>query len=370
MTSYIQGMTGPVVVAIPVRDEAAHIEACLAALDDQIGAQADHIVLLVNNSIDGTASLARRMRFRPGTTLHVQERRLPPAQANAGHARRLAMQAAAELASERGVLLTTDADSVADPDWIAANLAAIAAGADAVAGWVDLDRTDWSRIPLRLHEDDARECAYDTLCDEMHALLDPDPADPLPRHTQHSGASIAVTVTAYRRVGGIPAVPFGEDRAFLAALRVADAHIRHAPECHVVVSGRIEGRATGGMADTIRRRLISPDAFLDDRLEPAEDCARRAALRHRLHGCVADPALLPAFARDVALAPERIERHLACGRFGAAWDEVEACSVVLQRRLVAVADLPAQMARAEAICATLRAQVKARARMATFENAD
>ena len=33
----------------------------------------------------------------------------------------------------------------------------------------------WGAIPARLHEDDARECAYDALCDEIHAILDPDP---------------------------------------------------------------------------------------------------------------------------------------------------------------------------------------------------
>ena len=117
------------------------------------------------------------------------------------------------------------------------------------------------------------------VCDEIGARLDPDPWDPLPRHTQNSGASIAVTVAAYRRAGGIPAAILGEDRAFFAALRRIDARIRHSPACHAVVSGRAEGRAAGGMAETIRRRLRTPDLLLDERLEPAADCTRRAHLR-------------------------------------------------------------------------------------------
>ena len=184
------------------------------------------------------------------------------------------MAEAARLAGLDGVLLTTDADGQVDPDWLAANLQCLADGADAVAGWVDLHPIEWGAIPRALHEDDARECAYDRLCDEIHGLLDPDPADPLPRHTQHSGASIAVTAAAFARCGGVPAIPSGEDRALIAALRRVDARIRHAPEVHVSVSGRTEGRSEGGMADTIRRRLAKPDEYIDDRLEPALDCAR------------------------------------------------------------------------------------------------
>ena len=345
---------GQLVVAIPAHDEVERIVDCLTALDRQEGARLDHIVLFVNNATDGTAAAARGVPMQTGTYLHVLEQWLPPAQANAGFARRTAMQAAAVLAGPNGVLFTTDADGVVDPTWVAANLAAMAAGADAVAGWVDLDPMDWSAIPLRLHTDDAQECAYDALCDEIHARLDPDPDDPLPRHTQHSGASIAVTVKAYHQAGGIPQIASGEDRAFLAALRAVDARIRHAPECHVMVSGRIVGRATGGMADTIRRRMIMPDSFLDDRLEPAEDCARRATLRRRLRQCFTHPALARSFADDVHLEPGFIAALLKSRTFGAVWAAVEARSPILRRRPVAVADLPAEMARAQNICAVLR----------------
>ena len=65
------------------------------------------------------------------------------------------MQEAARLAGPAGVLLTTDADGLVDPDWLAANLAAIEAGADAVAGWCELHPVEWGAIPPRLHEDDA-----------------------------------------------------------------------------------------------------------------------------------------------------------------------------------------------------------------------
>ena len=66
-----------------------------------------------------------------------------------------------------------------------------------------------------------------------------------------------------------------EDRRFFAALRASGARIRHAPEIEVVVSGRLVGRAEGGMADTIHRRMRRADPYLDDALEPVRDFWRR-----------------------------------------------------------------------------------------------
>ena len=342
-------------VAIPARDEAAHIAACLEALDAQSGAQLSAIVLLVNNTKDGTADIARRVALRPGTRLHVLERTLSLEQATAGHARQMAMEAAAAVAGPDGVLLTTDADGQVDPDWLAANLAAIADGADAVAGWVELHPIDWGHIPAKLHEDDARECAYDALLDEIHARLDPDAADPLPRHTQNSGASIAVTAAAYARCGGVPAIRSGEDRALIAALRRVDARVRHAPEVHVMVSGRIQGRSEGGMADTIRRRLVQPDEFIDDRLEPAAACARRARCRAALRTAYGVPGSdIRPLATALQCDPAMLKAARALPYFGAAWDAVERQSPVLRRVRVPVARLAAETAAADAILAALR----------------
>ncbi len=344
---------GPVVVAIPARDEEQGIADCLQALALQTLVP-DHIVLLLNNCADATAVVARQAARDPATTLHIYARELSPALATAGHARRLAMRAAAGLAGPEGVLLTTDADSRADPQWIATNLAAIAAGADAVAGAIELDPVDWDKIPYVLHEDDARECAYDALCDEIVSILDPDPDNSWPRHTCDAGASIAVTARAYARAGGIPDLPTGEDRAFIAALRRVDARVRHAPECQVFVSGRTEGRAQGGMADTIRRRLIAPDLIIDDRLEPVDACARRARLRRLARAAWMGRASFLPLSRRAGIDPARLRALLDRPRFGAAWAEIEAAAPILARVRVPVAELARQTARAREIRDALR----------------
>ena len=341
-------------VAIPVRDEADRIAACLEALDAQEGARLDAVVLLVNNTTDGSARIARGLSLYKRTTLHVIERELPPKQATAGHARQMAMEAAAALVGPDGILLTTDADGQVDPDWLAANLAAIAAGADAVAGWVDLHPIEWGQIPAKLHEDDARECAYDALLDEIHARLDPDPADPAPRHTQHSGASIAVTAAAYARCGGVPAIPSGEDRALIAALRRVDARVRHAPEVHVTVSGRTVGRSKDGMAETIRRRMSQPDEFIDARLEPAVTCALRARCRAALRRAYSGGGDTRPLADMLLMERTVLARHLRSRYFGEVWDAVERTSPALARQPVPVAALAAETVAAEAILAGLR----------------
>jgi hypothetical protein len=342
-----------IVVAVPVKDEAERIVSCLRALSFQQGVSRHRIVLLLNNCVDETRAIVSTLAPSLPVPVHCFEVTLRPELANAGCARRLAMEAAEELVEPDGILLTTDADGCVDADWIALNLRALRRGADAVAGRIEIDAVEAALIPSKLHEDDARECAYGVLLDEIDAELDSDPFDPLPRHSEHSGASIAVTVSAYRRAGGIPAVALGEDRAFFEALRRVDARIRHAPEVRVVVSGRTLGRAVGGMADTIRRRMVRPDEMLDDRLEPALDAARRAELRRLVRTAWYNPGklrgIVEILANRLLMPSTEMVRVLSLPYFGAAWTKLEASSPLLAKRKVPVADLENQTEQARTI---------------------
>ena len=335
----------PLVAAIPVRDEEDRIGACLAALAGQRDGRLDHLVLLLNNTTDATAARIEALRPTLPFSLTVALRHYPAAAAHAGTARAEAMEIAAALAGPEGILLTSDADGCARPDWIAANRAALARGAEAVCGRAEIDPVEAALIPAALHADDVAEVAFATLLDEIHALADPDPHDPWPRHTEHSGASIAVTVRAWRRAGGVPPLRSGEDRGFLQALRRVDAAIRHAPEAVVTVSGRIVGRAAGGMAETMARRIRQQDPELDDSLEPAADCLRRAVLRARLrvlHGHQPTREALDAYASEAGLPTETLLSFLDRPWFGDVWARVEAESPRLTRHRVARAELPSR----------------------------
>jgi GT2 family glycosyltransferase len=348
----------PVIVAIPVHNEADYIEQCLTALAHQKCPDGFEVVTLLNNCIDETAEIARGLASALPYRLHIHEHWLDSTTSNAGMARRMATQCALSLAGEAGVILTTDADSRVASNWIAANLAAIDAGSDAVAGMAMLDDEDAATLPFRLIDDDEKSEEFGTLLDEIDWLLDPDAADPWPRHTQHSGASIAVRARSLARAGGIPAVPLGEDRQLFARLRQIDARIRHARDVLVTVSGRTVGRAKGGMADTIARRLLESDQTLDDSMEPAMDRARRAmaraAVRKQWAGR-ADAVSTSRIANVLAITTAAINRSLRRGTFGRCWNDLERTSPTLRRRIVPVKHLARETAIAHAIIEGLRA---------------
>ncbi len=341
-------------MVVPVKDEADRIAHCLRAIARQSEVMADGIVLLINNTLDDTPRVVREVSAGLDVPVHAIEHEFAPEHACAGAARRMGMEYAACLLDEAGALLTTDADGRVPPDWIAANLRNLRAGVDAVAGRAELEAADADLIPAALHEADAEECAYAAVLDDIAALLDPQPWDPSPRHVEHSGASIAVSLAAYRLAGGMPASPLAEDRHFFEALRRIDARIRHAPEIVVTVSGRTVGRAEGGMADTIRRRLSAPDPYLDGNLEPALVAARRAWLRH----CFGSTADDPARASMLADAAGVTQAQLAAARrmrfCGEGWAYLERVGARLRRQQVTVASLPAEMAEAERLRDTLR----------------
>jgi len=267
-------------VVVPACNEAERIGGCLRALGDQAGARPDRVVVWVNNSTDETAARARALGAELPFEVRVVEQHYEPPMAHAGRARCDAMAYAAALSPEEGVLLTTDADGEVAPDWMMRTLEAFARfGVGAVFGRALLLPSDRALIPEHLHVDDAAELAYGALLERIESWLDPDPCDPWPRHSEHSGASIAVTKAAWALAGGVPAVPSGEDRAFHAALMRVGVRVRHALEVRVWVSGRLEGRAAGGMAETIARRIVKQDECLDEALEPVMVRFRRVRRR-------------------------------------------------------------------------------------------
>ncbi len=351
---YLQGHSqsgkfadGKIVVAIPVRNEEAGLQACLAALARQ-RVPPDHVLLLLNNCTDRSAEIAHEAAAEGGRII-VAERALPGRLASAGEARRLALAEAATLAGPRGILITTDADCRPDADWVAKNLRDIALGADVVCGAARIAPDPEHARSGGLHFDLAREAMYAALLDEIAALLDPDPADPWPRHQQHSGASIAMRAATLRAAGGAPRVPVGEDRALIERFRLFDARIRHAPDIEVTVSGRLEGRAQGGMADALSRRARRLDEETDAALEPAVDAYRRILARARLRGVRQNGTSAVSLARDLLMSDAAMAAALARPSFGACWAMVAENSPVLRRRRVKFVDLARETRQALAL---------------------
>jgi len=331
-----------IVVAIPAKDEAERIGACLLALASQT-CRPDTVLVLANNCSDGTPTIALGLASALPYRLHIECHDFPTRHSNAGQARRLAMALSKRRVLPDGVLLTTDADALVGPDWIERNSQVIAHGADVVCGRIVLHPSEAARIPADVHADDALERRLIELLDQMADRLDPDPTDPLPRHTEAAGASLAVTPSAFHRGGGVPALPFGEDRAFVRALARIDARIRHDPSVVVSVSGRTIGRAPGGMAETIRRRMRRQDEFTDEQVEPAVDAYRRYDFRRRVRRAWLSQSLPSELVIDLGISRHLLDRLLAERYFGSAWACVEAASPFLKRRRVRFNELPRQI---------------------------
>lgn len=352
-------------VIIPAKDEAASLPATLAALAAQVDAAgqpwpaaAFEIIVLANNCADATAAAARAWgRRHPHLRLHVLEATLPAAEAHVGRARRLLMDEAAtrleRVGRPQGLIASTDADTRVAPDWLAALQAEVAAGAEAVGGRILPEKPATAGCPSRrLHLHDA---AYRLGLAHLEHLLDPQPADPWPRHHQHFGGSLALTVAAYRRVGGLPVVPFLEDEALWQLLRCHDLRLRHSPQVRVHTSARQQGRVAVGLSWQLRVWADDAAAGREPLVEHprrllVEWLARRQLRRlwqqWRAGQYAAAWLSLPLVAAELHLTPAALLAQVApAAFFGALWEAVRPAA--LAAWLGQWPQLPLAAARAE-----------------------
>ena len=358
------------VVAIPARNEAARIEACLAALAAQrdgcgapIGDGSFEILVFANNCSDATAEVARAFADVCPHPIIVVSETLAPEHANAGWARKRAMDIAADRINtgghHGGMVLTTDADSCVSPTWFAATVEAMAGGVDCVAGYIDAFPAEIMRLGADFIQRSRLEDRYLRLMAEIHALCDPRLHDPWPNHRVSSGASLAVTLTAYLAVGGMPPQALGEDAAFTRSLEAAGFLVRHPMSVTVGTSCRFDGRAKGGAADTMRLRHALTEAPCDDDVEPAWMVFRRALRRGALRRERSEGrARTLAWARRFGLRlPEwrSLLDRMEAMPFDAFWIALTAsCANLSRQRTLRPSELPVQILRAERLVARIR----------------
>lgn len=294
--SYLHPIRAPrhgcAIVAIPACNEVEQIERCLAALAvqrDDCGAPvpegAFEILVFANNCSDATADVARAFAGSVPHPITVVEERLTPDKQSAGWARKRSMDLAAASLTKRGgngIILTTDADSSVAPTWFAETTKEFERGVDCVAGYIDANPLEIVNLGSRFLGRGRLEDTYLRLVAEIYARCDEQPHDPWPNHRVSSGASLAVTLAAYTTIGGLPPRAVGEDSALTETLKRAGFKVRHSMNVVVSTSCRLDGRAQGGAADTMRLRQAEPDAPCDDDMETALMTVRRAIYRGRL----------------------------------------------------------------------------------------
>jgi hypothetical protein len=266
------------VVAVPVRNEAERLPRLLEALAKQSWiAAADcplPVVLVLNNCTDESAAILASLDT-PFLRLDVVEVQFAAHCAHVGSARRLAMDRAFVTAGRNGLLLTTDADAVPRYNWVEANLRAVAEGADLVGGQIVGDPGEERLLGPGFNRRASRQLRYNRLVDQLRAFIEPLPYDPWPRHTDHTGASLAVKSEVYAKLDGIPMLPCREDVAFVEKARSEGFRLRHPLDVLVHVSARLDGRATGGMADCIKGWVTAEQFGLPHLVEDPATVLRR-----------------------------------------------------------------------------------------------
>jgi len=221
-----------VAVAVPVHNEAALLNDCLAALSAALAHTArthPHVrvaaVVVLDACTDASEDIARSWPLR---TLRIDAR-------NVGTARRVGVTAAlaalGEMPSSGIWVCTTDGDSTVPTTWLSHQLELRAAGADVVLGTVRPDFADltaehaahWVATHPRGH----------------------------PAGNVH-GANLGLRADTYTAIGGFTDIDQHEDVELVRAARDLGARVVATDVNEVVTSGRLWGRTPGGYAAFVR----------------------------------------------------------------------------------------------------------------------
>jgi hypothetical protein len=249
-------------VVVPARNEESELPRLLAALAGQVGLdslpldrETFEIIILLNNCVDRSAAVLRSLLPAAPIKLHVAEIKLEAREAHVGRARQILFDTAYDrfcsIGRADGLILTTDADTRPEPDWIAQTCAEFAKKVSGVAGRILLDPEERATLPTGVERLFLLDVGYRQALEEMRSLYAPQPEDPFPHHHQHCGASLAITATAYAKAGGMPLARSSEDVALYRAVVASGGKFRHSHRVRVSTSARVLGRAEGGLAGAL-----------------------------------------------------------------------------------------------------------------------
>lgn len=253
-------------VVVPAHDEEARISRCIEALALQRGVphQSFEVVLVLDGCTDRTGERALQEAARhPGFRLHV----LAGERSGAGTSRRAGMEVACarleSLGRENGLVASTDADSVPDAHWLRHQIDLVGRGAQAIGGLIEVESApDVPPAAAARREERLRGRLAVVRSESAEAS----------EHPFFSGASIGITVAAYRRAGGLRPLLALEDQALERSLIDHAIPITRPLSVRVLTSGRTDGRARHGLSADLRRdawaerRTFRADGFDASRL--------------------------------------------------------------------------------------------------------
>lgn len=241
----IGSRTVRVAVCVPVRNEEATLPAFLRAVARQEwSGPALTLCVHFDGCTDASEAIVDRSAARLGLATASSRSPAGP-DANAGRARRAAMLLGLDRSGDGDILLSTDADSVPRDDWVMRAVRSLET-CDVVAGRVVREDQGASGAQSRV------ERYYDRLYRYRRAI-DPVPWEAGATHHFTGGANLGFRASAYRALGGFPPIACGEDAVMVDDASRAGLRVRRDPAPLVQTSARREGRATGGLAASLRQ---------------------------------------------------------------------------------------------------------------------
>ncbi len=244
-------------VAIPARNEADRVTACLTSVLRSVerAIEADvvdrvHVVVVAHRCEDDTATNAAQA-LAAGTGILVGSDVLTLShRADVGAVRRLAIDHGLRRLGtdpERTWLFSTDADTVVGSDWVSLGIyEAECADAVATLGMTTLDH--W-------HGSEAAHAAYQAIIEDGLIIDD----DGTVSHSHVYGANMLVRADAYLSVGGFPPRGTAEDHQLAAALIEHGHPVARSRTWVVTTSGRTVGRAHHGLAALLQQLDLQLD---------------------------------------------------------------------------------------------------------------
>ena len=226
-----------VAVIIPARNEGSSIACCIESIISSAAYRplvGFWIVVVADSCNDNTVKQARNALGCCGEVVTCTV-------GSPGTARRVGAAAAlshfSDVDPNQLWLANTDADTCVPREWLANHLSFADQGIAAVAGIVKIDA-----VPG--HSDDlARAIMID------YAIANDG------SHNHVHGANLGVRADAYLDAGGWSHLTVSEDHCLWRRLGLRGWAIAASAHSIVVTSGRLQGRAQGGFADLLRRKL-------------------------------------------------------------------------------------------------------------------
>jgi cellulose synthase/poly-beta-1,6-N-acetylglucosamine synthase-like glycosyltransferase len=245
-------------VVVPAHNEARGLPPCLRGLAAAADA-ADvpvSVVVVLDSCTDDSAAVAAQVL--DGVCL--QAVCITTNAATVGGARRDGVQHLLQkmrwIDPARLWIATTDADSVVPTHWLHAHVSRARAGAEIVAGTVDVD--DWTNWPAGV---------ADTYRQQYDVRLAGD------GHGHIHGANLGIRADTYLAVGGFSPVPGDEDVDLIRRAQGEGVAVTWALNLAVQTSARRVGRAPSGFARHLHELASHAGNVLPSTVRPTDGAA-------------------------------------------------------------------------------------------------